>query len=148
MEPRLLIVPDVNVLISGGTISDNAPSLVVQSWKEGIIEFATSEPILDDLRRVFMYPKVVKLTGMRGDTVDKYIDTLRKGSSLVPGITSLSVSPDPDDDKLFACALEVEADYIVSMDKHHVLSIRQYEGIQTIHPTDFVRDVLQLRSAA
>ncbi len=148
METHPLIVPDVNVLVSGTTISNSAPSIVMQSWAEGVIEFATSEPILDELQRVLAYPRVVKITGMEGKSVDKFINTVRQSSSLVPGTTPVSVSPDPDDDKLFACALEAEADYIVSMDKYHVLSVTEYEGIRTIHPTDFVRDILQISRAA
>ena len=148
MQSRPLIVPDVNVLISGATVSHYAPSVVVQAWKDEVIEFATSEPILEELERVFSYPRIVKLTGMQGAAVAEYIDTIRKGSSLVPGTPILSVSPDPDDNKLFACALEAQADYIVSMDEKHVLSVGEYQGIQTIHPSDFVAGVLHQTRAA
>ena len=148
METRPLIVPDVNVLVSGATVSQYAPSIVMQAWKDEIINFATSELILNDLQRVFTYPKIVKLTGMQGGVVEEYINTIREGSSVVPGITELKVSSDPDDDKLFAYSVEADADYIVSMDKQHVLSVGEYQGIQTIHPMDFVKDILEEKKAA
>lgn len=148
MRAHPLIVPDVNVLVSGAIASQYAPSVIVQAWKDEIIHFATSEPILEDLMRVFSYPRVEKLTGMRGADIHAYIQTIREGSSVVPGTTEVIVSPDPDDDKLFACAIEAEADYIVSMDKKDVLSVEEYEGIKTIHPSDFVQTVLVLEKAA
>lgn len=148
MEIRPLIVPDVNVLVSGATGSQYAPSLVVQAWKDEMITFATSELILNDLQRVFSYPKVIKLTGMKPKAVQQYIQAIREGSNVVRDTGHVKVSPDPDDDKLFACAVEAEADYIVSMDKQHVLSVGEYQGIETIHPTDFVREVLAGKKAA
>lgn len=148
METRPLVIPDVNVLISGATGSQYAPSLVVQAWKDELIDFATSEPILEDLQRVFRYPKVIKLTGMKPKAVHEYIQTIREGSNVVLGTTTIQVSSDPDDDKLFACAVEANADYIVSMDVHHVLSVGEYHGVRSIHPSDFVRTVLMHEQAA
>jgi putative PIN family toxin of toxin-antitoxin system len=148
METRPLVVPDVNVLISGATVSQYAPSLVVQAWKDEIISFATSEPILNDLQRVFSYPKVVKLTGMKPKAVHEYIQTIREGSNVVLDTIDVKVSLDPDDDKLFACAAEASADYIVSMDVHHVLSVGEYHGVKTIHPSEFVRNILTQQQAA
>ena len=76
------------------------------------------------------------------------MNELREAAVLVAGTTDVQVSRDPDDDKLFACAIEAEADFIVSMDKKDVLSVGEYQGIQTIHPTDFVRDILEEKKAA
>jgi putative PIN family toxin of toxin-antitoxin system len=148
METRPLVVPDVNVLVSGATVSQYAPSLVVQAWKDELINFATSEPILNDLQRVFTYPKVLKLTGMKPKAVHEYVQTIREGSNVVLDIIDVRVSPDPDDDKLFACAVEASADYIVSMDVHHVLSVGEYQDVKTIHPSDFVRTILTQEQAA
>jgi predicted nucleic acid-binding protein len=53
-----------------------------------------------------------------------------------------------DDDKLFACAVEADADYIVSGDKKDVLSVGVYSGIKTVSPSDFVNHVLPLKEVA
>ena len=106
---------------------------------------ATSEIILEDLRRAFAYPKVIKFTKMTDDEVEKYVDLLRSSATVVAGTTPVNISPDPDDDKLFSCAIEANANYIVSMDKNHVLSVPEYKGVKTMHPTEFVSEVLRLR---
>jgi len=148
MKSIPLIVPDVNVLVSGTAVSNHPPALIVEAWKDEIIEFATSEPILADLRRVFTYPHVLKLTRMNAQEVTTYIQAIREGSHLVPGTMPVEISPDPADNKLFACAIEAGADYVVSGDKKDVLSVGSYEGVETISPGDFVRDVLMGEKAA
>ena len=142
------IVPDVNVLVSGSILSQYAPSQTLQSWRRGEIEVASSEPILDDLVRVLQKPSVQRYFPLTAEQQAEFVASLREAAIMVAGTTDLHVSPDPDDDKLFACAVEAEADYIVSMDKRHVLSVGEYQGIQTIHPTDFVRDILSEQKVA
>ena len=141
------IVPDTNVLISGTTISTSAPSQVLYAWRVNRIEVATSEAILEELKRVLSYPRVYKIVGMDEEAIDLYIKNLQKSAILVAGRTQVDVSSDPDDNKFFSCAVEAQANYIVSMDKKHILSVEEYKGIKTVHPTDFVRDILKLEKA-
>ncbi|MBI3397474.1 putative toxin-antitoxin system toxin component, PIN family [Candidatus Woesebacteria bacterium] len=143
MIPR--IVPDVNVFLSGTTISKHAPSQIIQAWRKDQVEIITSWPILVDLRKAAAYPKVQKFTHMSEPEIDNFVNLISESATLVPGTTSVSVSLDSDDNKLFSCALEASADYIVSMDKKHVLNVKEFQGIKTIHPTDFVRKVLKRR---
>src|SRR5258707_10295346 len=127
MEYTPRIVPDVNVLVSGTTISHYAPSQTLQAWRRGEIEVATSEPILSDFIRVMQYPSVQRYFPLSPEQQILFIRELRKAAVLVDGTTEVQVSRDPDDDKLFACALEAEADFIVSMDKKDVLSVGEYQ---------------------
>jgi putative PIN family toxin of toxin-antitoxin system len=141
MQITPLIVPDVNVLVSGTSIATRPPTpprQVMQAWQHNQIGIATSEPILADLTRVLDYPKVIKYTRMTPEERKSYIKLLRVGAKVTPGTTEVKVSPDPDDDKLFGCALEAHADYIISGDKKHVLSVGVYQGIQTISPEEFL----------
>lgn len=138
-----LIVPDVNVMLSGTTISQYAPSQIMQAWRKNQVEIATSELILKDLRRAFSYPKVIKFTRMDQSEVEVYIELLKSSAIIVAGTTPVDVSPDPDDNKLFSCAIEASAEYIVSTDKKDVLSVEEFQGVKTIHPTNFVREVLK-----
>ncbi len=141
------IVPDVNILVSGTAISQFAPSQTLQAWRRGEIEVATSEPILNDLRRVMQYPSVQHYFPLSAKQQAAFLFELQEAAIIVSGTTTVQVSPDPDDDKLFVCAVEAEADYIVSMDKYHVLSVGEYRGVKTIHPSDFVRNILTREQA-
>ena len=46
------------------------------------------------------------------------------------------VKEDPDDNKIIECAIESEAEHIVSYDKH-LLKLKEYNGIKIFKPEDF-----------
>jgi putative PIN family toxin of toxin-antitoxin system len=48
------------------------------------------------------------------------------------------VEQDPSDDIFLAAALEGQADYIVTLDRH-LLSLKQYHGVQILRPASFLR---------
>lgn len=52
------------------------------------------------------------------------------------------VCRDPKDDKFLACAIEGEADYLVSGDQD-LLAIGSYQGIQIVKPAQFL-NILQV----
>src|SRR5688572_7219596 len=127
MQQPPLIVPDVNIIVSGFAGLQSPPAQIMQAWRESKIEIATSLSILADLRRVLYYPRVKKYTQMSDEEAISYIEELEKGARLVEGTMGVNVSPDPTDNKLFVCAYEAQADYIVSGDKEHVLAVGKFE---------------------
>jgi hypothetical protein len=148
MKIRPLVVADVNVLVSGTTISATPPSQVMQLWLENLIDLVTSEPILLDLERVLAYPKVVKYTHMTDQEQQLYLKELRGGAKVVAGTLSVNVSADQDDDKIFSCAVDAKADYIVSGDERHVLPIGTFQGIPVVRPREFLSIFEELKKAA
>lgn len=62
---------------------------------------------------------------------------MRSNAVLVSGtVVKRVVTADPDDDVLFACALEAKAEYIVSGNKH-VLDIKDHHGVRVITAREF-----------
>lgn len=57
---------------------------------------------------------------------------LTPGKLQLPGVTR-----DPKDDPVVACAVEGQADYIVSGDQD-LLVLGEYEGVQVVTPRRFV----------
>jgi len=49
------------------------------------------------------------------------------------------IQADPTDNKYLACALEGEADYIVSGDRHLLLDVGLYQGIKIIKAKAFLK---------
>jgi len=47
---------------------------------------------------------------------------------------------DPTDNKFLACALEVNADYIVSGD-NHLLLLKHFHGIQIVDTASFIKKI-------
>jgi putative PIN family toxin of toxin-antitoxin system len=143
---RLLIVPDTNICASGGTISASPPSQIIQAWREGVVDFALCEPILFELYEVLQRPYFAGRVGWTKRQVTEYVNELGEGSLIVK--VKLNVRVSPDDNMLFACAVEAGADYIVSGDKDHVLSVWDYRGVKTINPSDFMAVLTEQRKAA
>lgn len=56
-----------------------------------------------------------------------------------------AVSADPDDDIFLATALEGQANYVVSLDRH-LLTLKQYHLVRIVWPRDFLQVVRSLNS--
>ena len=143
----LLITPDTNVLVSGGTISPGAPSQIIDVWREGRLDFALSPPILNEVGDVLSRPYFKNRVGWSDKTIAKYVNELKEGSYIFPGTTSISVTFDPDDNMLFSTAIEAGVIYIVSGDLKHVVPIREFEGIKVVSPSEFVSKVLRINKS-
>ena len=46
---------------------------------------------------------------------------------------------DPDDNMFLAAAYESNADYLISLDKKHLLPLKHYHGTQILSPALFIR---------
>ena len=57
---------------------------------------------------------------------------------IFPTERATGATPDPGDEMVLECALAAEADYIVSGDKKHLLSLREFRGIRIVSPSDFL----------
>lgn len=128
----MLIVPDTNILISWLLNSSSYPRQLVYLWEEKRIQFALSEPILEEIGRVLTYPHIVQIHRKTDVQILQLVADLRKGSFIFPGSYSVTaVQADPADDKFLACALEAQADAVVSGDPH-LLNLKWYQGIPII----------------
>jgi len=145
VQPHNLItaVIDINVFISGTSVSSQAyPGQIINLWQNNYFKLAISEPILTRMSEVYKYPKVKQLTKIFDDTeIDELIYYIRKTATIITTLPRINISPDPEDNSLFSCAIGANADYIVSGDKKHVLSIQNYKGIQILSPKDFVDEI-------
>ena len=60
------------------------------------------------------------------------LENLRHNASVFHSLTDVDISPDPHDDPILATALAAQADYLVSGDKKHLLSLGGVEGVPII----------------
>jgi uncharacterized protein len=111
-------VLDSNVFVSAFiSRRGSAPDLIVRAWHQGAFEVVMSPRLLAELSGVFTRPHLADAAGDgRGES---YVARLRAGAILVDDpLNPPRVSPDPDDDYLFALARTAHADPIVSGDRH------------------------------
>jgi putative PIN family toxin of toxin-antitoxin system len=59
------------------------------------------------------------------------------GEQVRPSITINAVPADPDDNRILECAVEAQAQVIVSGD-HHLLTLQKYKSIQILTPRQFL----------
>jgi len=63
-----------------------------------------------------------------------------KESNIVSPKKPINIVSDPDDNKFVEAAIEGNAQYIISQDKH-LLSLRECQGIKIITPKEFLKIV-------
>ena len=81
---------------------------------------------------------LLKKHGIISEEVKSIIERLSRIAVVTPGELNLDViQEDPADNKILACAVESEADFIISGD-HHLLELKKYQGILIVNPTTFL----------
>lgn len=131
------VVVDTNVLVSALLIETSHPAKLIELWRRGVFQLVTSAPQLDELARVTRYPKlrarlVPALTG-------RLVNEMRETAIFLDRLPKLSASPDPFDDYLLATACSGSADFLVTGDKHHLLSLDPYQSMKIISVSDFLQ---------
>lgn len=141
------IVVDTNIFVAAAITPTGYPRKVLDACLADVT-LVMWPSLQQEIKEALSKPKVKQLHGLSDPKIDRFLRSWLLVAELVSEPKKIRVSPDPDDNKLFACAVEVDADYIVSGDKNNVLSIGEYKGVKTISPTDFVLDVLIVEQAA
>jgi putative PIN family toxin of toxin-antitoxin system len=72
------------------------------------------------------------------DEVEEFIQRLRLVSHFVESIPEIYIiERDPEDNKILACAIAIQADYVITRDLD-LLDIGLYQGIIIIKPEYFI----------
>jgi putative PIN family toxin of toxin-antitoxin system len=137
--PSLLrVVLDTNVYVSGTILSRGTPFEILEAWRRQAYILVTSETIIAEIERVLRYPRIRDRYTVSERDIERLVESLRADALVVPGDCKVSgVSPDPDDDKFLACALEAQADCIVTGDLD-LLGLGQYQGTDVLKPHEFL----------
>lgn len=127
------VVLDTNVFVSGiHWVGDSEK--ILRGWMLGEFTLVSSLPIIDEIVRVLMAFKVP----LQPEDISWWENLILEKSSLVFPTKYLNVvKDDPDDDKFIEAAVEGNAIYIVSQDRH-LLDIKEYSGIKILHPHEFL----------
>lgn len=84
---------------------------------------------------------VLRRRGIPDATVVEVVEIIGTIALQIPGAyqaTRLN-NIDPDDNMLLAAAYEGHADYLVSLDRKHLLPLKHYHGTQILSPGLFIR---------
>jgi putative PIN family toxin of toxin-antitoxin system len=111
-------VLDPNVLVSAFiSPRGSAPDRIVRAWREGAFELVVSPLLIAELTDVLHRPKFARQAAQ--ERAESYVAALAGDAVHIDDPSDPpSVSPDADDDYLFALARVASADVIVSGDSH------------------------------
>jgi putative PIN family toxin of toxin-antitoxin system len=130
-------VVDTNVLVSGLVAPAGQPRQILDAWLEEGFTLVTSLYLVEELAHVLAYPRIAKRLRLNEAELGALLAALLSRAHVVPGQLHLpGVTRDPKDDAVVACAVEGEADYIVSGDQD-LLTLGKYRGIQIVTPREF-----------
>lgn len=128
-------VIDTNLLISYLLTKGETISKLLNHWRERDFILLTSFEILAELEKALDYPHLkMRITREEREAL---LTELRSAAEQVPGqIVLPPICRDPKDDKFIACAVEGNADYIISGDED-LLDLEEYQGIEIIKAWEF-----------
>ena len=136
------LVLDTNVVIAG-MLWQGPPRRLLEAAAEGAIRLATSAALIGELAQALRYRKLAKrLSGLSlsaGAIVARYA---LMSEPFAPASIARTVTSDPDDDHVLACALAAKADLIVSGDSH-LLNLKAYQGIPIVAAAEAVKRLPQ-----
>lgn len=127
------VVIDTNVFVS--SFFGGKPRQVIERWMEGRITLCLSTAIVDE------YIAVLTRMGLGpGGGLNELMEWIASGRNIAfidnpPPVRV--VEADPDDDKFLACAVAMEAGYLVSGDRH-LLDLGPYRGVRILNPATFL----------
>jgi putative PIN family toxin of toxin-antitoxin system len=131
-----VVVFDTNVLFSAIGWRGN-PARCLQLARDGHVDGVTCTEILNELAE--------KLTLKLGFTTEQVISILGSLMTFLRPVTitgqAKGLCADPKDDMVLECALVARATHIVSGDKKHLLSMKQFRGIAIVAPVELLRAV-------
>jgi putative PIN family toxin of toxin-antitoxin system len=127
------VVLDTNVLISG-VFFGGPPFLILQAWRDGIIQLVISPEILHEYRRV---GEILAEEHPAIDLEPMLEFVIQNADVFDASPLSEPVCEDPDDDKFISCALASASRVIISGDKH-LLKVTGFQDIEVLKPRDFL----------
>ena len=132
-------VLDANILISGFISPVSHPREIERRWRKGDFGLVTSREIIEEINRVLYLPRIYGKYHITESAIQAFILTLINKTECVAGRLMLKgIAPDPGDDKLISCAVEAQADFMVTGDKA-LQQLGEYKGIKIITAEEFIK---------
>ena len=132
------IVLDTNVAVSAAVSPKGPPAEIVRGWRAHSFTWVTSPPLLDELERTLLSPRIGRYLAWGEDEIAEFLAAVRQAAEVTSPTDRIDViRDDPADNRVLEAAVSAQTDYIVSGD-HHLLELKTYEGVQIVTPARFV----------
>ena len=130
----LSIVLDANILVSAFLTPKGESWEILRQAKNNKLYLSLF--ILSEVEHTLKRDRIRRKYAFTDDDVDSYMADLIIKCTLSDPQLSLSICPDPDDNAVLACAVEAQADYLVTRNIKDFP--KEHQGVNVIHPKDFL----------
>ena len=118
------IVLDTNILISGVISPNSNAGKVIQEWQKNSFEIITSLELLEEIKQVLKYPKIVKITNWDLKKIEEYIEYLHFFTNIVDiSKVKYHFEQDPCDNHIIETYIAGKCDYLITGDQA-ILSLK------------------------
>lgn len=126
-----IVVFDTNVLISATLWDDSVAQKLLFKCMNNHIKIFSSQEIIEEYKRILIRDFDYNEQEV-GELLEKILEFL---NLVTPSKKVEIIKEDSTDNKIIECALESEAEYIISYNKH-LLKLKEYENIKIITPEE------------
>lgn len=126
------VVVDTNILVS--SLWGGKPSKIIELWDQGKIVLVVSQQILDE------YFAVLKRFNLADEDMEELAILFSSPNKVIfvePKSTISFIDKDPDDNKFLEAALEGNAKFVITGDKH-LLKFGELENIEIVKANEFI----------
>lgn len=129
------LVLDTSTLISALGWKKGNPRKIFEDCLSGKYQLIESIDLINEFLKVFNRDK---FSFISKEDKQEFIVRLFEICNLVEPKTKLNIiEDDPEDNIVLECALEGNANYIISSDSH-VLKLKEFKGIKIVNPKEFL----------
>jgi len=124
-------VLDTNMIVSAHLVAQGRQALILELALGGAFEWIASEALLEEYEDVLRRPRF----GFSPAAITQSMETIRDAVRLVTPRNRYAISSDPDDNLVLECAVEGNADFLVTGNLRH--SPARFRGVRVVSPRTF-----------
>lgn len=135
-----MYVLDSNVIVSGFFSRRGASFWLLERAISGQLAFAISVALALEYEDVLFRPESLVRSWAEADQIDAVLDALFAAAKLVQPIRfrQRPALPDPGDDLVLECALQAQAEAIVTTNIRDFASVEAIYGVKVVKPGELV----------
>ena len=137
-------VLDTNVILGAAIGSKRAAaSRALDAYFAGKYQLAFSPATSDELLEVLSLPKIRLRHGWSDEELLRFLLSLHASALVAQGqqVVPASITRDITDTKFLSIATEVNANFLVTKDRRHLLRLRRFRTTRIVTPARFLKEL-------
>lgn len=135
------VVLDTNILVAALMSEGSPPGRLYDAWRGEIYTLVSSEEQLAEFNEV---TRRDRFRGrIRPSEAGRMVNEIRALAVMVDELPHVDASPDPNDNYLLAMAMAGRADFLVTGDKRHVLSLNRFGNTAIVSAREAVQRIIE-----